>query len=64
MSLAEIKREIERPGDAERRERETNSATEPRHQRVRALMREMDAGRKYLRSALETADLDPAKRGL
>ena len=70
MSLVEIKREIERLGDEERRELETylrklsDSATEARYQRVSALMREMDAGRKYLRSALETTDLDLAKRGL
>ena len=70
MSLVEIKREIERLGDEERRELETylrqlsDSATEARYQLVSALMREMDAGRKYLRSALETTDLDLAKRGL
>jgi hypothetical protein len=70
MSLAEIKREVERLSAAEQRELETylreraDKNLAARRERVSATMREMDAGRKYSRADLERVDGELTKRGL
>lgn len=70
MSLAELKREVDRLSDAERRELESylreraDKNVEARRERVSAIMREMDAGRKFSRSDLERVDRELTERGL
>jgi predicted transcriptional regulator len=70
MSLAELKREVDRLSDAERRELESylreraDKNVDARRERVSAIMREMDAGRKFSRSDLERVDRELTERGL
>jgi predicted transcriptional regulator len=70
MSLVELKREVDRLSDAERRELESylreraDKNVEARRERVSAIMREMDAGRKFSRSDLERVDRELTERGL
>jgi hypothetical protein len=70
MSLAELKREVDRLSDTERRELESylreraDKNLEARRERVSAIVREMDAGRKFSRSDLERVDRELTERGL
>jgi hypothetical protein len=70
MSLAEIKQEVARLSEAEVRELEvflrmrTDSNIAARRERVGAIMREMDAGRKYSPADLERVDRELTERGL
>lgn len=70
MSLAELKREVDRLSEEERRELEeylrggAGRDLETRRERVSALMREMDAGRKFSRKDLERVDRELNERGL
>lgn len=70
MSLVEIKREVDRLSDEEKRELATYLRTQTdrdfnaRRERVSAIMREMDAGRKFSRSDLERVDRELTERGL
>ena len=70
MSLAELKKEAASLTEAEKRELAAflREQTEPqfaaRAARVNALMREMDAGRKYSRADFERADRDLTSAGL
>lgn len=70
MSIAEIKREVDRLSDAELRELESylrervDKDFSARRERVSAIMHEMDAGRKFSRGDLEKVDRDLTERGL
>jgi hypothetical protein len=70
MSLAELKREVDRLSDAEKRELElylrerADKDLAVRRERVGVIMREMDAGRKFSRNDLARVDGELTKRGL
>lgn len=70
MSLAELKREVDRLSDAEKRELEVylreraDQNLAARRERVGVIMREMDAGRKFSRGDLERVDQELTERGL
>lgn len=70
MSLAELKKEAAALTGAEKRElaaflrEQIEPQVAARVTRVSALMREMDAGRKYSRADFERADRDLASAGL
>ena len=70
MSLAELKKESIGPTEAEKRElaaflwEQMEPKSAARGARVGALMREMDAGRKYSRADFERMDRDLVSAGL
>ena len=70
MSLAEIKEQVDKLTPAEKAELEaylrtrTDKDFAARRERVSAIMREMDVGRKFSRSDLENVDRKLTERGL
>ena len=70
MSLADLKKEAQELTSEEKREladflrAQLDPKLAERNTRVNALMREMDAGRKYTRADFHRADRDLTERGL